>query len=55
MLYEIKHKKNLSEAGKEENDEYLGKLVRILNNKEKRSPCDRDDLDYYGIRDRKFV
>ena len=33
------------------NDEYLRKLVRILNDKEKYSPYDRDDLDYYGIRD----
>ena len=45
------HKENLLEAEKEENDEYLRKLVRILNDKEKHSPYDRDDLDYYGIRD----
>ena len=50
-LYEIEHKKNLSEAEKEENDEYLRKLVRILNNKEKYGLYDRDDFDYYGIRD----
>ena len=50
-LYEIEHKENLSEAEKEENDEYVRKLVRILNGKEKRSPYDRDDLDYYGIKD----
>ena len=50
-LYEIEHNENLSEAEKEENDEYLRKLVRILNDKEDHSPCDRDDLDYYGIRD----
>ena len=30
-----KKKKNLSEAEKEENDEYLKKLVKILNNEEK--------------------
>ena len=48
-LYEIEHKENLSEGEKEENDEYLRKLVRILNDKEKHSPYDRDDLDYYGI------
>ena len=53
-LYEIEHKENLSKAEKEENDEYLRKLVRNLNNKEKYSPYDRDDFDYYGIRDRKF-
>ena len=53
-LYEIEHKENLSKAEKEENDEYLRKLVRNLNNKEKYSPYDRDDFDYYGIRDRKI-
>ena len=46
-LYEIEHNENLSE----ENDEYLRKLVRILNDKEKHSPYDCDDFDYYGIRD----
>ena len=50
-LYEIEHNENLSEAEKEENDEYLRKLVRILNNKEKYGLYDRDDFDYYGIRD----
>ena len=45
QLYE-----DLLEAEKEEN-EYLRKLVRILNDKEKHSPYDRDDLDYCGIRD----
>ena len=50
-LHEIEHNENLSEAEKEENDEYLRKLVRNLNNKEKYSPYDRDDFDYYEIRD----
>ena len=50
-LYEIEHNENLSEAEKEENDEYLRKLVRILNDKEEHSLYDRDDFDYYGIRD----
>ena len=50
-LYEIEHNENLSEAEKEENDEYLRKLVRTLNNKEKYGLYDRDDFDYYGIRD----
>ena len=50
-LYEIEHNENLSEAEKEENDEYLRKLVRNLNNKEKYGLYDRDDFDYYGIRD----
>ena len=46
-LYEIEHNENLSE----ENDEYHRKLVRILNDKGKHSPYDRDNLDYYGKRD----
>ena len=50
-LYEIEHTENISEAEKVENDEYLRKLVRVLNNKEKYSLCGRDDFDYYGIRD----
>ena len=50
-LYEIEHNENLSEAEKEENDEYLRKLVRNLNNKEKYGPYDRDDFTYNGIRD----
>ena len=41
-LYEIEHNENLSE----ENEECLAKLVRILNDKEKYSPYDRDDFDY---------
>ena len=36
-LYEIENNEDLSEVEKEENDEYLRKLVRILNNKEKYS------------------
>ena len=50
-LYEIENNEDLSEAEKEENDEYLRKLVRILNDKEEHSLYDRDDFDYYGIRD----
>ena len=50
-LYKIEHQRNISEAEKEENDEYLRKLVRILNNKEKYGPGNRDDFDYYGITD----
>ena len=50
-LYKIEHQINISEAEKEENDEYLRQLVRILNNNEKYSLYDRDDFDYYGIRD----
>ena len=50
-LYKTEHQENLSEAEKEEHDEYLRKLVKILNDKEKHSPYDHDDLNYYGIRD----
>ena len=50
-LYEIEHQRNISEEEQEENDEYLRKLVRILNDKEKHTPHDCDDLDYYEIRD----
>ena len=50
-IYKIKHQRNISEAEKEENDEYLRKLVRILNNKEKYGPGNRDDFDYDGITD----
>ena len=50
-LYEIEHQRNISEAEKEENDEYLRKLVRVLNNKKKCGLYDRDDFNYYGIRD----
>ena len=48
-LYKIEHQRNLSE--KEENDEYLRKLLRILNNKEEHGPNDHDDFDYFGIKD----
>ena len=34
-LYKIEHQRNISEAEREENDEYLRKLLRILDNKEK--------------------
>ena len=50
-LYKIEHQRNISEEEQEENDEYLRKLVRILNDKEEHSLYDRDDFDYYGIRD----
>ena len=43
--------KNLSELEKEEINEYLTKLVRILSKKEEHGYNDRDDLDYYGMRD----
>ena len=37
-LYKIEHQRNISEAEKEENDEYVRKLVRILSDKEEHSP-----------------
>ena len=46
---------NLTEAEKEENVEYLRKLIRTLNNKEKHGLYDHDDFNYYGIRDRIFI
>ena len=49
-LYEIENNEDLSEAEKKEDDEYIRKFVRNLNNKEKYSPYDCDDFDYYGIR-----
>ena len=39
----MENNEDLSEAEKEENDEYLRKLVSILNNKEN----DHDDFDFY--------
>ena len=33
-LYKIEHQRNISEEERERNDEYLRKLVRILNDKE---------------------
>ena len=50
-LYKIEHQRNILEEQRERNDDYLRKLVRILNNKEEHSPNDRDDFDYFGIRD----
>ena len=50
-LYEIEQKENLSDKEKEEIYDYLVKLVKTLNKKEKYKYHDLDDLDYYGIRD----
>ena len=50
-LYETEHNENLSEQEKEEIDEYLTKLVRTLNKKEKHCHHYSNDPDYYGIRD----
>ena len=50
-LYKIEYQRNISEAEKEENDEYLRKIVRILNDKQEYNLYDRDDFGYHGIRD----
>ena len=50
-LYEIEKKENFSDKEKEEIYDHLVELVNILNKKEKYKYNDRDDLDYYGIRD----
>ena len=42
---------NLSDNEKEEIYDHLIKLVNSLNKKEKYQYHDRDDLDYYGIKD----
>ena len=49
MLYEIEKKENLSDKEKINDD--LVKLVETLNKKEEYKYHDRDDLDFYGIRD----
>ena len=49
--YEIENKKNLSKQEEEEFHEYLAKLVRILDKKEKCHHHDHDHPDYYWIRD----
>ena len=46
-LYKIEHQRNISE----EEQEYLSKLLRILNNKEKYGLGNRDDFNYDGITD----
>ena len=50
-LYEIEKKENLSDNEKEEIYGYLVQLVKTLDKKEKYKYHDRDDLDYYGIKD----
>ena len=49
-LYKIEHQTNISEE-QEGNDEPLRKLLRILNNKDKYGPGNRDDFNYDGITD----
>ena len=54
-LYEIENNKNISDKEKEKNYDNLVELVNTLNKKEKYKYHDHDDLDYHGIRDRKFI
>ena len=51
QLSEIEKKENFSDKEKEEIYDHLVELVNTLNKKEKYKYNDRDDLDYYGIRD----
>ena len=50
-LYEKEKKENLSDKEKEKIYDDLVELVNTLNKKETYKYRDRDDLDYYGIRD----
>ena len=54
-LYEIEKKENLSDKEKEEIYDHLVKLVKNLDKKEEYKYHDHDDLDYYGVRDRRFI
>ena len=51
MSISKKHQRNISKEEQEKKDEYLRKLVRIFDNKEKYGPCNRDNFDYDGITD----
>ena len=50
-LYEIEKEQNLSDNEKEEIYDHLVELVNIFNKKEEHKHSDRDDLDYYGIKE----
>ena len=50
-----KKRENLSDNEKEEIYDYLVKVVRTLDKKEKYKYHDYDNLDYYGIKDRKII
>ena len=54
-LYEIEKKKNFSNKKKEKNYNRLIELINTIDKKERYQCHDRNDLDYYGIRDRKFI
>ena len=51
QLQKMKHQRNFLKEEKEENDKYLRKLIRIFNNKKEHGPNNRNDFDYFGIRD----
>ena len=50
-LHETEKMKNFLDEKEEEIYDYLVKLVKTVNKKEKYQYHDRDDLDYYGIKD----
>ena len=50
-LYEIEKKQNLSDNEKEEIYDYLIELVNTLDKKEEYKNSDRDDLQYFGIKE----
>ena len=51
QLQKMEHQRNFLKEEKEENDKYLRKLIRIFNNKKEHGPNNRNDFDYFGIRD----
>ena len=50
-LYEIEKKQNLSDNEKEKIYDHLVKLVNTFDKKEEYKHSDRDDLDYFGIKE----
>ena len=54
-LYEIEKKQNFSDGEKEDIYDHLVELVNTLNEKEKYQYNDRDDLNYYVIKDMKHL
>ena len=48
-------KRKTFQVRKKKNYDDLVKLVKTLDKKEEYKYHDRDDLDYYRIRDRKFI
>ena len=50
-LYEIEKKQNFSDNEKEEIYDHLVELVNTFDKKEEHKHSDRDDLDYFGIKE----